>query len=293
MPNDLIIPRLNSLIAEFNSLLTDVEALALGSGQVTQSQIESWNRKADISPESYRALTKTCIVGGSAGWFKAGEVELAADESYCALLAVQSGYTNAVPSRCSVLSVNLRVNAAGDELEQGSSELLWLTPTEYATDSAIALYDAVQGAAQILIKTSDATERVRISVIGESNAGEYTHLLSLSDNSSAELYEPVGYISSTILETVRRRTFASGDTLALPPCEVRYQASGIISELFVTYPESGHYSAWISFDTAAEGSITVTLPAASVYLAEIPSFGNSEHWELSIEDGVVAAARTV
>lgn len=40
----------------------------------------------------------------------------------------------------------------------------------------------------------------------------------------------------------------------------------------------------ISFDTAASGAVTITLPS-SVTFTEAPVFGNSEHWEIAVRNG--------
>lgn len=40
----------------------------------------------------------------------------------------------------------------------------------------------------------------------------------------------------------------------------------------------------ISFDTAASGTITITLPLG-VKFTETPTFGNSEHWEIAVRNG--------
>lgn len=43
-------------------------------------------------------------------------------------------------------------------------------------------------------------------------------------------------------------------------------------------------SSVVSFDTAASGTITITLPL-SIKFPETPTFGNSEHWEIAIRNG--------
>ena len=40
----------------------------------------------------------------------------------------------------------------------------------------------------------------------------------------------------------------------------------------------------ISFDTAASGTITITLPQ-SIKFTETPTFGNNEHWEIAVRNG--------
>lgn len=40
----------------------------------------------------------------------------------------------------------------------------------------------------------------------------------------------------------------------------------------------------VSFDTATSGAITIRLPL-SIKFTETPTFGNSEHWEISVRNG--------
>ena len=40
----------------------------------------------------------------------------------------------------------------------------------------------------------------------------------------------------------------------------------------------------ISFNTAASGTITITLPL-SIKFTETPTFGNNEHWEIAVRNG--------
>lgn len=67
-----------------------------------------------------------------------------------------------------------------------------------------------------------------------------------------------------------------------------YYLTGV-AELTVGYP-SGNFECWISLSTAASGTVTVTLPT-SQYIGSAPSFGNGETWEISVKNGVIAAAK--
>ena len=62
-----------------------------------------------------------------------------------------------------------------------------------------------------------------------------------------------------------------------------------VSDLSVTYP-SGRFESWIRLTTATSGTVTIELPT-SQYIGTAPTFGNGETWEISIKDGVVAAAK--
>lgn len=43
-------------------------------------------------------------------------------------------------------------------------------------------------------------------------------------------------------------------------------------------------SSVVSFNTAASGTITITLPL-SIKFTETPTFGNNEHWEIAVRNG--------
>lgn len=62
-----------------------------------------------------------------------------------------------------------------------------------------------------------------------------------------------------------------------------------VSDLSITYP-SGRFESWIRLTTATSGTVTIELPT-SQYIGTAPTFGNGETWEISIKDGVVAAAK--
>lgn len=62
-----------------------------------------------------------------------------------------------------------------------------------------------------------------------------------------------------------------------------------VSDIDIAYP-SGRFESWISLTTATSGTVTIELPT-SQYIGTAPTFGNGETWEISIKDGVVAAAK--
>ena len=63
-----------------------------------------------------------------------------------------------------------------------------------------------------------------------------------------------------------------------------------VTTLILTYP-AGNFECWMRLTFAAEGTITVTLPAKTQYIGTAPDFKNGETWELSIKDGVVVAGK--
>ena len=75
-------------------------------------------------------------------------------------------------------------------------------------------------------------------------------------------------------------TFDSGDMLTLADNTI-YTASKEISKLEIL---GSNGTSVVSFNTAASGTITITLPG-SIKFTETPTFGNSEHWEIAVRNG--------
>lgn len=87
------------------------------------------------------------------------------------------------------------------------------------------------------------------------------------------------------IPTVVEQTAPSSLTLA---DNTEYYLTNV-SDLDIAYP-SGRFEAWIRLTTASSGTVTITLPT-SRYIGTVPAFGNGETWEISIKDGIVAAAK--
>ena len=75
-------------------------------------------------------------------------------------------------------------------------------------------------------------------------------------------------------------TFYSGDNLTLADNTI-YTAGDAISELQIL---GSNGTSVISFNTGASVAITITLPL-SIKFTETPTFGNNEHWEISVRNG--------
>lgn len=63
-----------------------------------------------------------------------------------------------------------------------------------------------------------------------------------------------------------------------------------ITSLAITYP-SGSFECWLKVTTGA--SITITFPSGTTYLGAAPEFEANKTYEISIKNGVVAAAEVV
>lgn len=63
-----------------------------------------------------------------------------------------------------------------------------------------------------------------------------------------------------------------------------------VTTLTLTYPTSD-FECWMRLNFAASGDITVTLPAGTGYIGTAPDFKNSETWELSFKDKILAAQK--
>ena len=82
-------------------------------------------------------------------------------------------------------------------------------------------------------------------------------------------------------EKAQTQTFSDKAALTLADNTI-YTASEPISTLSLEAQASG--TSVVSFDTAASGTITITLPL-SIKFTETPTFGNSEHWEIAVRNG--------
>lgn len=63
-----------------------------------------------------------------------------------------------------------------------------------------------------------------------------------------------------------------------------------VTTLSLSYP-TGKFECWMRLSFAANGNITVTLPNDTEYLGATPDFKNSDIWELSFKDKVLAAQK--
>ena len=82
-------------------------------------------------------------------------------------------------------------------------------------------------------------------------------------------------------EKAHSQTFADNTFLTLADNTI-YTASEPISFLSLDAQASG--TSVVSFNTAASGTITITLPG-SIKFTETPTFGNNEHWEIAVRNG--------
>lgn len=87
---------------------------------------------------------------------------------------------------------------------------------------------------------------------------------------------------------IKREAFTDGATIAAQDNTV-YIAENPINSVAITYPDTAFICSFI-FTLAAEGDVTVTLPA-SQYIGKTPTFANGETWELSIHNGIVAGGK--
>ena len=81
-------------------------------------------------------------------------------------------------------------------------------------------------------------------------------------------------------DKAQTQTFSDKAELTLADNTI-YTASKAISALKIL-GSSG--TSVVSFDTAASGTITITLPL-SIKFTETPTFGNNEHWEIAVRNG--------
>lgn len=87
-------------------------------------------------------------------------------------------------------------------------------------------------------------------------------------------------------EKAQTQTFVDKAQLTLADNTI-YTASEAISKLEIL---GSNGTSAASFDTKASGTITITLPL-SIKFTETPTFGNSEHWEISVRNGYAVFAK--
>lgn len=61
-----------------------------------------------------------------------------------------------------------------------------------------------------------------------------------------------------------------------------------VAALNVTYP-AGAFESWLDITTAAEGTITLTLPESAQYACDMPELEAGKRYEMSVKNGVVIA----
>lgn len=63
-----------------------------------------------------------------------------------------------------------------------------------------------------------------------------------------------------------------------------------VDSLTFSYPNT-EFETWIKLSLKSTGTISISFPSSTKYIGEPPIFSNSQTWEISIKDGVVAAWR--
>jgi len=85
-------------------------------------------------------------------------------------------------------------------------------------------------------------------------------------------------------------TYSTAQVSATLADNAEYRMTGL-QTLTVQYPEDAKFECWMRLSFAASGDITVTLPAGTGYIGTAPDFKNSEIWELSFKDKILAAQK--
>ena len=96
-------------------------------------------------------------------------------------------------------------------------------------------------------------------------------------------------IGRTNAQGARAKVALSGTVNVTLQNNTEYRLTGVTS-LTVSYP-TGSFECWIYLTTGS--SITVTFPSRTTYLGAAPEFAKNTSYEISIKDGVVAAAEVV
>ena len=104
---------------------------------------------------------------------------------------------------------------------------------------------------------------------------------------AANIETALGYIPQRAVTEYSYSTAQMSVTLA---DNAEYRMTGL-QTLTVQYPEDAKFECWMRLNFAASGDITVTLPAGTGYIGTAPDFKNSETWELSFKDKILAAQK--
>ena len=182
----VVIPKVNAMIDMINDISTGMTE----KGIVTAGQIAYWNEKADKTQASYRAMTKTSVIGGVVGWYRAARVTLQNGTGYDAIYAVSG-----TAKECAVglMAIKLQNN---DGALTGS--LRWIAADGILPSEHIVEWDSENNTADIYVHITEEGTTYRYTVLQEGNGGEYTSLSELADNAAPTDKEPSATIVSTI-----------------------------------------------------------------------------------------------
>lgn len=137
----------------------------------------------------------------------------------------------------------------------------------------------MQTAKAIIWNSGEELKQVSVSALVNNNVIKDAKPTEGSSDpvESGGVYEGLGNKE----DKAQTRTFSDKASFALADNTI-YTASEPISTLSLEAQASG--TSVVSFNTATSGTITITLPL-SIKFTETPTFGNSEHWEISVRNG--------
>ena len=151
-------------------------------------------------------------------------------------------------------------------------------------------------------------QSVRVYYLGLTGpGGSYEQRTSVFPEETFDEFSPAPASMTAIAEYVDGRIGTTGDIdLSLKRDVPSLVSSGAeitladnteyrltdVSSLVLAFP-AGNFECWLRLSFAASGEVSVTFPAGARFIGTTPSFANGEVWEVSVKDGIVAAAKAV
>ena len=194
--------------------------------------------------------------------------------------------------------------------EEGEGHLLHAQIVEpmvmtIAQTTAAEIYEAYYSGAQLMLESAD---RVKHSIIQvKINSYNSCSLLVLSSTIASQfsvveymvtgnnwLSLPIDIITPTNLAQYcipkpTKNTFENNSIVNLENGG-EYRGTGI-AEVTFNFVQQDDFECYILLNTASSGTINITFPQNTLYIGEMPVFGNGETWEISIKDRILVAGK--
>ena len=271
----IVIPRVNAMIDVINEISTSMT----DKGIVTAKQIAYWNEKADKNQASYRTMTKTSVIGGTVGWYRAARITLQNGTCYDAIYAVSAA--------AKAYAVGLVVIKLRNDEGVLTGSLRWIAADGVTPSEHIVEWNGENNTADIYVHITEEGATYRYTVLQEGNDGEYTSLSELTDNAATADKEPSATIVSTI--SIGIITEEKSGSFAVEDNHV-YNITGGEDALTITCG-TGHISGARVMLTAGNG--TLTIEGATSYSGDdfAGNWTAGDVWELSFLNGYVIGKR--
>lgn len=174
-----------------------------------------------------------------------------------------------------------------------------------AQTTAAEIYEAYYSGAQLMLESTDRIKhsilRVKIDsyntcsllVLNSTIASQFSIVEHMVMGNSW-LSIPIDIITTTNLAKycvpkATKSTFENNSIVNLQN-NGEYRGTGI-SEVTFSFVQQDDFECYILLNTASSGDINITFPQNTLYIGEMPVFGNGETWEISIKDRILVAGK--